>query len=63
MDGLAAIRALREINPQMPIIAASGFIERGRSAELILGSVQAYLTKPYTAAVLLEAVHRALRPG
>ncbi len=59
MDGLAAIRALYKIDPQVKIIAVSGLGEKGRLAE-ITGRDVTFLLKPYTVEMLLKAIHKVL---
>jgi PAS domain S-box-containing protein len=61
MDGPTTIRALKRMNPEVRIIAASGLGANGgvvRAADL---GVRHFLPKPYTADALLQMVHRALR--
>lgn len=63
MDGPAAIHALRTINPQVLIIAASGLIETAKTVSAIPdvgATVRAVLMKPYTAERLLTTVHEVL---
>jgi FixJ family two-component response regulator len=54
MDGLALIRALKALAPQVRILGTSGLTcvrELGLPAE-------DFLPKPYTAATMLRAIHR-----
>ena len=62
MDGGSAIRALRKINPAVPIIAASGILVRQKQDEAAKAGVQRFLTKPFTAEVLLSAIDEQLHP-
>ncbi len=55
MDGTAAIRALRRIDPQVQVLATSGLSERGRS-QLDLDDADGFIAKPYTAETLLREV-------
>jgi len=60
MDGTATIHALREINPTVRIVAASGLasdVGHVRSSGL---SVKHFLMKPYTAATLLKTMRAIL---
>lgn len=57
MDGAATIRALRKINPNLPIIAASGL----PPADIDSLNVNAFLAKPYTAEKLLTTLSKILR--
>jgi two-component system cell cycle sensor histidine kinase/response regulator CckA len=52
MDGAATIRALRRLNPTLPIIAASGL----PPADINDLNVNAFLSKPYTAEKLLTTI-------
>lgn len=52
MDGAATIRALRKLNPTLPIIAASGLPPATTDAL----NVNTFLSKPYTAEKLLTAL-------
>jgi CheY-like chemotaxis protein len=58
MDGVATIHALRALNPQVQIIAASGLTDTDRRAEEV--GARYMLRKPYTAAELLGAVSTIL---
>jgi PAS domain S-box-containing protein len=60
MDGAATIRALRRINPQVKIIASSGFMEDAKIAEFVGDGIEAFLHKPYTADKLLDVIHQNL---
>jgi PAS domain S-box-containing protein len=61
MDGAAAIIALRKINPDVKIIAASGLGSKGQVKPPPRSSIQAFLSKPYTAEKLLKALAAVLR--
>ena len=56
MDGPATIRALQKLNPQVKIIASSGLTENARTIEASNAGVRTFLSKPYTAGKLLEAL-------
>jgi PAS domain S-box-containing protein len=60
MDGLALIRALRKLSPDIRIIASSGLASSGKTAEVSREGAQAFLPKPYTASVLLQTLARVL---
>lgn len=60
MDGPATIRAIRSIDPDIKIVATSGLMERDKLAELAGSEVQAFLSKPYTAEVLLKSLQKVL---
>ncbi|MGB7922852.1 MAG: response regulator, partial [Pyrinomonadaceae bacterium] len=61
MDGPATIRALKKLNPQVKIIAASGLAANEKSAEAASAGVRMFLPKPYTAEKLLKALAEILR--
>lgn len=60
MDGAATIRALRKLNPTLPVIAASGLTTSEQTAEISNQNVNAFLQKPYTAEKLLTTVAAVL---
>lgn len=61
MDGAATIRALKKINPDIKIVASSGFVEDAKVAEIVGNGVKAFLHKPYTADKILFTLHRILK--
>lgn len=61
MDGAATIRALRRLNPNLKIIAASGLMNAEQTAEIQTLGVGAFLAKPYTAEKLLTTLAEVLR--
>ncbi|GEM_PF-852783 len=60
MDGISLIRSLREIDPAIKIIAASG--QQADSQFLVAGGVkaEAFLSKPFTAESLLAIIYSLL---
>jgi PAS domain S-box-containing protein len=60
MDGLATIRALQKLNPQVKIIASSGLTENAGAIDAGNAGVKTFLSKPYTAGKLLEALAEVL---
>lgn len=60
MDGPAAIKALREKNPRVEIIAASGLSGSPHFTEAARFGVKHFLSKPYTAAELLKILQEIL---
>ncbi len=59
MDGLASIRAIRRINPEVRIIAVSGLTDKDKLAK-VGDLANAFLPKPYTAERLLKSIHEIL---
>jgi PAS domain S-box-containing protein len=62
MDGPAFIHALRELNPQVKIIAMSGHQSKAAVGNLPPKSVQALLSKPFNASELLKTLKQVLHP-
>src|ERR1019366_9081762 len=64
MDGVTAIRILRQLNPKLKIIVSSGVMggkKPGSRAPAITSlGVTSVLDKPYSVAQILRAVHDAL---
>jgi len=56
MDGIATIRALRQINPNVKIIGTSGLAQNEASLEALKLHVQGFVRKPFTAKGLLESL-------
>jgi two-component system cell cycle sensor histidine kinase/response regulator CckA len=60
MDGPATIRALKKLDPGVRIIATSGLKANSRHAEISQLGVNTFLTKPYTAELLLRTIAHVL---
>jgi CheY-like chemotaxis protein len=60
MDGAATIRALRRMNPSLKIIAASGLHANEHVTNASGLGVSHFLTKPYTAGLLLKTLRTTL---
>lgn len=60
MDGLATIRALHHLDPEVRIIAASGIAAHQGVTATAGGQVKEFLPKPYSATTLLQVIRRAL---
>ena len=63
MNGPALVRALRELEPRLKVIAASGLDNQARRDELAALGVTEILMKPFKPAQLLELVRRQLATG
>jgi two-component system, cell cycle sensor histidine kinase and response regulator CckA len=61
MDGPATIRALRELDPDLVIVGASGLHGNGKVAQAAAAGIVHFIPKPYSAQALLETLERALR--
>lgn len=58
IDGLTIIRRLQKLTPFVKIIAVSGLIQSQQLDSV--GSVKAFLSKPYTIVELLKTIHLVL---
>jgi len=59
MDGLAALEAIRHIDPSMPVIMLSGNVDLSRSAEALRKGAVDYLLKPCSIEELVAAIETA----
>ncbi|HYG33204.1 MAG TPA: ATP-binding protein [Clostridia bacterium] len=60
MDGAAAIQAMRQINPAVPILAVSGLMDTDRASAMAGDPKLVLLTKPYSPDQLLSALARVM---
>jgi YesN/AraC family two-component response regulator len=60
MDGIALIRAVKDIRPKLPVIIITGFSTEKSAIDAVNLRVAGYLTKPLRDAQVLEAAARAL---
>ena len=60
MDGVATIRALHKLNPEVRIVVASGLTAKAAEAEAAGEGVKNFLPKPYTASALLISLRELL---
>ena len=60
MDGIALIREVKEIKPDMPIIIITGYSTEKSAIDAVNLRVAGYLTKPLRDNQVLEAAARAL---
>jgi two-component system, cell cycle sensor histidine kinase and response regulator CckA len=63
MGGIAFIRALRALEPNLKIIATSGLDDEGKRTELAASGVADILMKPFVPTQLLGVVRRHLATG
>ena len=61
MDGPATIQALRQINPLVRLIGASGISQNGKVARAAGAGLEHFLAKPYTAEVMLRLIDAVLK--
>jgi nitrogen-specific signal transduction histidine kinase/ActR/RegA family two-component response regulator len=60
MDGKNLIRVLTRMNPAIKIVAASGLASNGSGGKTPDTSTKRFLTKPYTAEILLKTIRTTL---
>jgi excisionase family DNA binding protein len=60
MDGLALIREVKHINPNLPVIIITGFSSESSAIEAVNLGVAGYLTKPFRVPQVLAAAAKAL---
>lgn len=61
MSGLETLTALKQIDPSLPVIIASGFLSEEVAVECSSLGALAYIRKPFDLEDLLSLVERALR--
>ena len=61
MDGPATIQALKSVNPEVKIIAASGLSTSSNASKATREGVKHFIAKPYTTETLLQTLHSVLR--
>jgi len=60
MDGSLTIRAIQNMDPEVPVIAVSGLMTNGAEADVARLGTRFFLRKPYTAAQMLTALAEVL---
>ncbi|MBI5688950.1 MAG: response regulator [Verrucomicrobia bacterium] len=63
MNGLALVKAIRAVDPDIPLVAASGLGDLEKGPELAALGVRRILSKPCSAETLLEAIEEQLGAG
>ncbi|MHB1049725.1 MAG: PAS domain-containing sensor histidine kinase [Bacteroidota bacterium] len=60
MTGMEEFKKLKEINPDITVIFASGFIDPDIKSELLIAGARYFLQKPYVADEILKIIREAL---
>lgn len=60
MGGRDCFWRLREIDPEIPVLVASGYAKHGDVDELLSAGATGYLSKPYDRDQMVTAIHRCL---
>ena len=63
MDGIGLVRAIRQLDPKVPIVIASGWADETQSDALKEFESVSLLDKPYSRSTLLEALKMCLGPA
>jgi CheY-like chemotaxis protein len=63
LDGKATFLALRQINPRVDVILASGFSVDGAAQSLLAEGAKAFLQKPFTLSTLAETLSGVVTPS
>ncbi|MBI3549081.1 MAG: response regulator [Elusimicrobia bacterium] len=63
MDGLAVLRAARDIDPELTVVMLTGENEMGIAMKALEMGAAMYVTKPYEAEYLREQVERLVTAG
>ncbi|MEW6488648.1 MAG: response regulator [Thermodesulfobacteriota bacterium] len=61
MDGKTALRKIRRLQPDLPVVVASGLDGRQVLGPELAAQVAVFLRKPYRSVELVEALRRATR--
>jgi two-component system, cell cycle sensor histidine kinase and response regulator CckA len=60
IGGWEACKQMQQLNPNLPIIVATGYLDPTEKREMLNGGVKAFVTKPYLSGELLESIHLLL---
>jgi len=60
MTGTEVFNKLKELDPQIKVILASGFIEPDTKSELFKAGAKAFIQKPYETGVILRKLREVL---
>lgn len=61
MQGTEVLQKLRELDPEARVIMATADLQELTRATVIAAGALGYVTKPYSAAIVLETVNRILQ--
>jgi DNA-binding NarL/FixJ family response regulator len=60
ITGIEEFKKLREINPQVKILLASGFLEPRTKSELLDAGAKGFIQKPYVPNEILKEIRKIL---
>jgi len=60
MDGVQIYKALKKINPNIPVLVSTGYASNKQTVELKELGVEGFLKKPYRQSELVKAINKAI---
>jgi CheY-like chemotaxis protein len=60
LDGFEATRTIKEMKPDLPIIAVTAYAMTGDEIKTIEAGCDGYVSKPFTREQILEAINQFL---
>jgi len=60
MDGLALLRAIKQLSPPTPVVIFTAYTSEANAQEALAAGAAAFLAKPFSGAQLLQTVRQAL---
>jgi CheY-like chemotaxis protein len=61
MSGFETLRAIRAIDPDLPVLISTGYVDRGTSEALVSEGADGFVNKPYHIETLEQALQKARR--
>lgn len=61
MDGIEAVRAIKQLNPSVKIIMCSAMGQHGMVMEAIKAGARDFIVKPFQADRVLEAINKVIK--
>lgn len=61
MDGIAALKEIKEVNPESTVIMCSAMGQQALVIDAIQAGAKDFIVKPFQADRVLEAINKALR--
>jgi CheY-like chemotaxis protein len=61
MSGFETLRAIRTIDPDLPVLISTGYVDRGTSEALVSEGADGFVNKPYHIETLEQALQKARR--
>lgn len=60
LDGVACLRELKRINPDIVVVAVSGYSDKAKETEILQEGARAFLRKPFHVSELTQTLSKAL---